>query len=51
MPAKKEFFCNECEAEFKIIIADHAANTPVSFCPFCGSELDERDSNDLEELQ
>jgi rRNA maturation endonuclease Nob1 len=35
--------CYECDAEF-IVHSTYVDDTPVAFCPFCGSEVD-----DLEE--
>jgi len=34
--------CFECDSEF-VIHTPFDANQPVSFCPFCGSELEDVD--------
>ena len=41
--------CFECDAEF-VIHTPYDVNDPVSFCPFCGSEIeDSEDANDIDE--
>lgn len=43
---KKEFACYDCDAHFTI---SYQGREPVSFCPFCGTELELADSNEYEE--
>jgi rRNA maturation endonuclease Nob1 len=48
--------CFECDAEF-IVHTPNEPETPVSFCPFCGSEVEETfdeefdEDSDLEDYQ
>lgn len=43
-----DFLCEECGAEFTIIAE---GNDQVTFCPYCGSELEyDEDEDDQEEL-
>ena len=39
---KIEIFCQDCDATFEII---HDLNNPyiITYCPFCGTELQEDD--------
>lgn len=37
----KEIICIECESEFKIKILE--ADLPITYCPFCGSEIEQSD--------
>jgi len=41
--------CFECDAEF-VVHSAYAEDQPVSFCPFCGSEIEDEESfDDLDE--
>lgn len=40
--------CFECDAEF-IVHATYDTDNVVSFCPFCGSEMDTEEYDDEEE--
>ena len=40
---EKEFFCDDCEAEFKII----SDNTdPVEYCPYCSNIIKNEEEED-----
>jgi len=42
--------CYDCEEEFSVSSV-YETESDVSFCPFCGSELDlEEDEDDLDDL-
>lgn len=40
---KKEIFCDECEAAFKVMYDLDYLFYTVSFCPFCGFSLEKED--------
>jgi predicted RNA-binding Zn-ribbon protein involved in translation (DUF1610 family) len=42
----KELFCTSCDAEFTV---KHSMGQPITYCPFCGEEIQEEDGNTLEE--
>lgn len=46
---KNHRICSECETEFKVKKLYSEDKAIVSFCPFCGSELD--DQYEQEELE
>jgi hypothetical protein len=48
----KEHFCYECDSEFTVeeVTKGTDLEQSISFCPFCGSEMDfEEDEDDLDE--
>lgn len=50
--SREEHFCYECDSEFTIkeVTKGIEAEQSISFCPFCGSEMDyEEDEDDLDE--
>lgn len=38
MAEKREIICISCESEFKIVI--HHSDEQLTYCPFCGDELE-----------
>lgn len=49
MKRKKHFECVECDAVFKINFDLDEDYYKVTFCPFCGSEMDEDQQDDYED--
>jgi len=49
MKRKKHFECVECEAVFKINYDLDEDYYIVSYCPFCGSEMDEDQQDDYDD--
>jgi len=45
----KLIVCESCEAEFKIRHSLNERYYSVSFCPFCGEDLDEELEDDLDD--
>jgi len=48
----KEHFCYECDSEFTVeeVTKGLDVEQSISFCPFCGSEMEfEEDEDDLDE--
>lgn len=48
----KEHFCYECDSEFTVeeVTKGIELEQSISFCPFCGSEMDyEEEDDDLDE--
>lgn len=48
----KEHYCYECDSEFTVeeVTKGNELDQSISFCPFCGSEMDfEEDEEDLDE--
>lgn len=48
----KEHFCYECDSEFTVeeVTKGMESEQFISFCPFCGSEMDyEEEDDDLDE--
>lgn len=41
---KKNIICYECESEFSIKILE--ADLEITYCPFCGEELDSDDDDE-----
>tara|TARA_Y100001970_G_scaffold280731_1_gene390180 strand:+ start:847 stop:1014 length:168 start_codon:yes stop_codon:yes gene_type:complete len=46
--AIKEIVCDSCEASFTVEYEMLGYQYDVKFCPFCGSELDEELSHNIE---
>ena len=38
--------CEHCEEEFRVITE---SNLPIECCPFCGSQIEHEEDEDLEE--
>lgn len=45
---KKTCYCFVCETEFKVV---YEGNDPLEFCPFCGKDLEDNDTDELFEEQ
>lgn len=48
----KEHFCYECDTEFTVVQVNTGPEVEesISFCPYCGSEMDlEEEDDDLDE--
>lgn len=43
---KKRYFCYCCENEFSIIAK---TSDPIEYCPFCGGDMEEADTDEEEE--
>lgn len=41
---KKNIICYECESEFTIKVLE--ANLDITYCPFCGEELDAEEEDE-----
>ena len=48
--AIKEIVCDSCEASFTIEYEMLGTQYLVRYCPFCGSELEEEFTREVEEL-
>ena len=46
----KEIVCDSCEASFTIEYEMLGTQYLVRYCPFCGSELEEEFTREVEEL-
>ena len=42
----KEQFCYECDSEFTVEQPEKNPYQSISFCPFCGSEMEDKEEID-----
>jgi DNA-directed RNA polymerase subunit RPC12/RpoP len=48
MTEKTPYICYECDSEFFVFSTYEDETQPPSFCPYCGSELDAFEEDDLD---